>query len=186
LKIISNELNGLLKIGVDLYKDNRGWFCEGYNKKAFIGILGQTGQDTDFVQDNYSFTNVRGTIRGLHYQEPPYGQAKLFRCIKGSVFDVAVDLRADSPTVFKWKSYILNGDEFEWIYIPKGFGHGFQALSDECVVQYKVDEYYNKEFDRSVRWDDPFLRIEWPVLDPVLSDKDRCAPGIGRVYDNFQ
>lgn len=157
---------------MDVHMDHRGWFCEGYNKKSFH----QLQIRDEFVQDNYSYTQKSGTIRGMHYQAEPYAQSKLFRCITGAVYDVVVDLRPDSPTYRKWKGYQLRGDHFEWLYIPPGFAHGFQSIQDNCLVQYKVNQYFSPEHDRGIRWSDKQINIAWPISNPILSDKDRFAP----------
>lgn len=172
MRIISNDLNGVLKIETEVHSDDRGWFCEGYNKESFRKL----GINIDFIQDNFSLTKHKGTIRGLHYQHASYEQTKLFRCIKGKVLDVVVDIRVNSPSFFKWKSYELSEEQFAWILVPKGFAHGFQSLTDDCLVQYKVDEYYSKEHDYSIFWNDPHLKIDWPITNPILSEKDKNAP----------
>ena len=169
MKILSNSLNGVLKIEMECHNDSRGWFCEGYRQDAFQ----QMNICNVFVQDNFSHTVKRGTIRGLHYQKEPYSQTKLFRCIHGKVYDVVVDLRKDSPTYLKWEGFDLNGDLFEWLYVPKGFAHGFQTLCDSCDVQYKVDTAYHPEAEGCIRWNDPELQIVWPISAVNLSEKDR-------------
>ena len=178
MKVLSNTLNGILKLEMERHDDPRGWFCEGYRQDIFQ----QLNIYTVFVQDNFSHTIKKGTIRGLHYQEEPYGQIKLFRCISGAVFDVVVDLRKHSPTYLQWAGFGLNGDRFEWLLVPKGFAHGFQALCDNCSVQYKVDETYHPEAERCICWNDPTLGITWPVSQAILSDKDRQ----GMKIDEFR
>ena len=177
MKIIKENFGGVLLIEADLYKDYRGWFCEAYSKSKFFDI----GIPFDFVQDNFSYTQKKGTIRGIHYQETPYQQSKLIRCVQGSIFDVVVDLRVGSATYLQWKSYELNDKKVEWLLIPKGFGHGFQTLTDGCSVIYKVDQYYRKEFDRSIQWRDTQIKICWPIDNPVLSEKDKNAPSISDI-----
>ena len=167
MKVLSNALNGVLKIEMERHKDPRGWFCEGYRQDIFRQF-----NIAPFTQDNYSHTIKKGTIRGLHFQAEPYSQSKLFRCIKGAVYDVVVDLRKDSPTYLQWAGFDLNGDRFEWLYVPKGFAHGFQALCDNCDVQYKVDTVYYPEAEGCIRWNDPELGINWPVPATNLSEKD--------------
>lgn len=169
MKILSNLLNGVLKIKVEHHNDSRGWFCEGYRQDAFhrLGICDV------FVQDNFSHTIKKGTIRGLHYQKEPYSQTKLFRCVRGAVYDVVVDLRRDSSTYLQWTAFELTADCFEWIYVPKGFAHGFQALCDGCDVQYKVDEAYCPDSECCIRWNDSTLGINWPISRTILSEKDK-------------
>ena len=171
MRIHFSQLNGLLKIELEQQSDTRGWFCEGYRKDIFY----KAKINDEFVQENYSFTKSEGTIRGLHYQVEPYCQSKLLRCIQGKIFDVVVDLREDSFTYLKWASFVLDGDRFEWLYIPKGFAHGFQTLCDECYIQYLVSEYYHSESERRIRWNDPTLGIEWPISQAILSEKDSRA-----------
>ena len=168
MKVLSNTLNGVLKIEMERHDDSRGWFCEGYQQDGFRRL----GISNAFVQDNFSHTIKKGTIRGLHFQAEPYSQSKLFRCIRGTVYDVVVDLRKDSPTYLQWAGFELNGDRFEWLYVPKGFAHGFQTLCDSCDVQYKVDQVYRPESERCIRWNDPDLGINWPVPATNLSEKD--------------
>ena len=179
MNVISFDLDGVMKIEAEMLHDARGWFSEGYNKKKFAEI----GIDIDFIQDNFSFTEHKGTIRGMHYQEHPYEQAKLFRCIKGELFDVVVDLRRDSPHFLQWKGYILKGDKIEWLFIPRGFAHGFQTLTDDCLVQYKVDNYFNKNYDRNFIWNDDTVNIKWKYEDVYLSVKDRNAPAISDILN---
>lgn len=167
MKVLSNTLNGILKIEMERHDDPRGWFCEGYHQDIFHPL-----NVAPFIQDNYSHTIKKGTIRGLHFQSEPYSQSKLFRCIRGTVYDVVVDLRKDSPTYLQWAGFELNGDRFEWLYVPKGFAHGFQTLCDRCDVQYKVDQVYRPESERCIRWNDPELGINWPVPATNLSEKD--------------
>ena len=124
------------------------------------------------MQDNFSHTIKKGTIRGLHYQKEPYGQVKLFRCIYGAVYYVVVDLQKDSSTCLQWAGFDLNEDRLEWLYVPNGFAHGFQALCDNCDVQYKVDETYHPESEGCIRWNDPELGVNWPVPATNLSEKD--------------
>ena len=145
---------------------------ETYNERDFK----QIGLDKRFVQDNQSFTKKRGTIRGLHYQISPNPQAKLVRCVKGSIYDVIVDIRPKSPTFGKWVSVILNEFNHKQIYVPEGFAHGFQSLTDDVIVVYKTTEFYSKECDRAIRWNDPEIGISWPLDNPILSQKDQNAP----------
>ena len=143
------------------------------------------GIDITFVQDNHSLSKDRGILRGLHYQKNPFAQAKLFRCINGIVQDVAVDLRKGSPTYKKWFSIELSSSNKKQLFIPKGLVHGFLTLSDDVEVEYKVDEFYNKEYDRSIRYDDGEINIEWAIKNPILSDKDKNAPFLKDSDINF-
>jgi dTDP-4-dehydrorhamnose 3,5-epimerase len=156
------------------FADTRGWFTETWNEDRFQN-LGVTGQ---FCQDNQSVSVKTGTIRGLHFQRIPHAQAKLVRCLKGRIFDVAVDLRRASPTFKKWVGVELSSERGNQLFVPSGFGHAFITLEDDCHVAYKVDAYYAPQADGGIRWDDPELAINWPmdVALPILSDKDARLP----------
>ena len=172
MKIINTDLPEVKLIEPQVFGDNRGWFYESYNfeKLKMLGI------DTVFVQDNRSFSAEKGTLRGIHFQKTPHAQTKLICCTKGEILDVAVDLRKGSPTYLKWISAVLSEENKKMLYIPKGFGHGFVTLTDNVEVLYKVDGYYNKESDRSIRFDDEEIGVCWGVSSPVLSEKDKHAP----------
>ncbi|MBQ3136506.1 MAG: dTDP-4-dehydrorhamnose 3,5-epimerase [Clostridia bacterium] len=172
MKIINTDLPEVKLIEPQVFGDNRGWFYESYNfeKLKMLGI------DTVFVQDNRSFSAEKGTLRGIHFQKTPHAQTKLICCTKGEILDVAVDLRKGSPTYLKWISAVLSEENKKMLYIPKGFGHGFVTLTDNVEVLYKVDGYYNKESDRSIRFDDEEIGVSWGVSSPVLSEKDKNAP----------
>jgi dTDP-4-dehydrorhamnose 3,5-epimerase len=156
------------------FNDARGWFTETWNEDRFqkLGVAGQ------FCQDNQSASVKAATIRGIHFQRTPHAQAKLVRCLKGRIFDVAVDLRWASPTFKKWVGVELSADQGNQLFIPAGFGHGFLTLEDDCHVAYKVNAYYAPQADGGIRWDDPELAINWPTTGtaPVLSDKDATLP----------
>lgn len=172
MKILKAKITDVLIIEPKVFGDHRGWFTESYSKEKFraLGIM------ADFVQDNHSFTAKKGTLRGLHFQIEPKAQSKLLRCIRGKIFDVAVDLRKGSPTYLRWTGNVISEEEKNQIFIPKGFAHGFVSLTDNVEIEYKVDEYYSPECDRSIRFDDPDLAIDWGIADPVLSEKDMLAP----------
>jgi dTDP-4-dehydrorhamnose 3,5-epimerase len=155
---------------------------ESYNYREFKEI----GIDIEFVQDNHSLSVQAGTLRGLHYQLEPKAQTKLVRCIKGAIYDVVVDIRKGSPTFGKWISVILTEHNKRMLLVPKGFAHGFVTLVPNTEVLYKVDEYYSPEHDRAIRWNDPKLNIDWPVREPILSDKDRNAPLLDEAEINFE
>ena len=150
-----------------VFTDERGFFIETYQKDDFAkaGITGE------FVQQNHS-KSVKGVLRGLHYQKEPYAQAKLVRCIKGEIFDVAVDIRRESDTFGKYVSAILSEENKNMLYIPRGFAHGFEVLSRKAEVVYNVDNIYSKNNESGIIWDDPHISIDWPIKNPVLSDKD--------------
>lgn len=170
--INKTDIEDVLIIVPEVHGDSRGWFVETYSKEKFRKL----GINIDFVQDNHSFSVQRGTIRGLHVQIYPKAQTKIVRCTRGRIFDFAVDLRKKSPTFRKWVSVELT-EENKWqLLIPKGFAHGFITLTDNVEVQYKVDEYYSAEHDRSIRYDDIQIGINWGIDNPVLSNKDLNAP----------
>ena len=185
-KKIETELEGVYIIEPTVFGDNRGWFMESYSYEEFKKI----GIDTVFIQDNHSYTVKKGTIRGIHFQINPKAQTKIVRCTRGRILDVAVDLRKDSPTYKKWIAVELTEENKKMLYIPKGFGHAFLTLTDNVEVQYKVDEYYSKEHDRSIRFDDPEINIEWHlekygITEPILSEKDKNAPYLKDSDINF-
>lgn len=181
MNIIETKIEGLLIIEPDVFGDNRGWFLESYNKEKWTDF----GIDINFVQDNHSFSVQKGTLRGLHFQNNPKAQSKLIRCIRGTVLDVAVDLRKQSPTYKQWVSIELSAENKKQFLIPKGFAHGFLTLTDNVEFQYKVDEYYSPETDRSIRFDDPEIGIDWRIKDPILSEKDSNAPLLKDSDCNF-
>ena len=181
MKVIDTALQGVKIIETDYFDDDRGWFTESYNKERFVNF----GLDADFIQDNHSYSKKKGTLRGIHFQNNPKAQAKLVRCTKGSILDVVVDLRKGSDTYKKWISCELSDKNKKQLYIPKGFGHGFVTLEDDVEVQYKVDEYYSKEHDRCIRFNDPALNIDWGVDNPILSEKDAKAPFLRDSDVNF-
>lgn len=161
--------NGLYLIGIKPLKDERGKFARTYCKKDFA----QIGFDKEFVQINFSFNFKKGTLRGMHYQVPPYEETKLIRCVSGKVFDVAVDLRKDSPTYMKWFGTELSKVNMEMILIPEGFAHGFITLEDDAELIYHHTQYFNKDADRGIRYDDPAIGISWPEEVNVISGKDK-------------
>ncbi len=172
MNIIRTEIEDVLIIEPKVFGDHRGWFTETYSKAKFQEL----GIDIEFVQDNHSMSSQKGTLRGLHFQTSPKAQTKLVRCIKGKILDVAVDLRKGSSTYKQWVGVELSEENKKQLLIPKGFAHGFLTLTDDVEVQYKVDEYYAPECDRSIRFDDPEIGVEWGIEDPILSEKDLKAP----------
>lgn len=172
MKVIKTEIEDVLIIEPQVFGDHRGWFTETYSKIK----LQEMGIDIEFVQDNHSMSAQKGTLRGLHFQTNPKAQTKLVRCSKGRILDVAVDLRKGSSTYKNWVSVELTEQNKRQLFIPKGFAHGFLTLTDDVEVQYKVDEYYALECDRSIRFDDPEIGVNWGIEDPILSEKDLKAP----------
>ena len=179
MEIIKTALEGVVIIRPKIFGDARGYFFESFNQKGFTEkVLGMEYNPEDrtlFVQDNESKSSY-GVVRGLHFQKPPYAQAKLIRVIKGKVLDVAVDIRKGSPTYMKWVAVKLSQENKKMLFIPKGCLHGFVTLTDNVEVMYKVNNFYSPENDRSVRFDDPTLGVEWGVTNPILSQKDLNAP----------
>lgn len=169
MKIIQNHISGLLTIEPDIFEDERGYFFESFNQLAFKEA---TGVDIDFVQDNESMSN-RNVLRGLHFQIPPYAQDKLVRVVKGSVIDVAVDLRQGSPTFGEYAKVLLSAKNKKQFFVPKGFAHGFVVLEDQTIFSYKCSEFYNHNSERSLKWNDPEIGIDWEVEAPLLSVKDK-------------
>ncbi len=172
MKVMETGLKGLKIIETDVYGDHRGWFTETYTKNKFE----KYGINYDFIQDNQSYSSEKGTLRGIHFQKNPMAQTKLIRCTRGKIIDVVVDLRKGSDTYLESYSIELSDENKKQFLIPKGFGHSFVTISDDVEVQYKVDQYYSKECDRSLNFADPKLNIDWPIKNPVLSKKDQNAP----------
>lgn len=172
MEIVKTEIQDLLIIKPRVFEDERGYFFESYNREKFR----EHGIGVTFVQDNES-RSVKNVLRGLHFQKPPFTQGKLVRVMRGSVLDVAVDLRKNSPTYGKWASIVLT-DKNKWMYwVPEGFAHGFRTLEDNTVFFYKCTNVYNKESEGSIAWNDPDLDIDWRLdEEPVLSEKDKAAP----------
>jgi dTDP-4-dehydrorhamnose 3,5-epimerase len=159
------------------FTDARGWFSETYNARK----LAEHGIADVFCQDNESLSLARGTLRGLHFQAPPFAQTKLVRCVSGRIFDVAVDIRRDSPSFGQWVGTILSADEGNQLYVPAGYAHAFLTLEPACKVAYKVDAYYSTECDGGICWNDPDIAIDWPTdVEPELSQKDQS---LGRLRD---
>jgi dTDP-4-dehydrorhamnose 3,5-epimerase len=164
------------------FLDERGWFEQSWDRDRFAA----RGVSADFCQDNHSYSSRRGTLRGLHFQAPPHAQAKLVRCTRGRIFDVAVDLRKASPTFGRWVGAELSVDAGNQLFIPRGYGHGFVTLEEHCEVQYKVDAFYAPSADSGLAWDDPDIAIDWPLEGPpVLSDKDRALPRLAELAVDF-
>jgi len=182
MKVTKTEIDDLVIIDPDCYGDHRGWFMETYNEAK----MKENGIDIVFVQDNHSKSLVKGTLRGLHFQNSPMAQTKLVRCTKGVILDVAVDLRKNSPTYKKWFSIELTEENKKQLFIPQGFAHGFLTLSDDVEVQYKVDNLYSKEHDRGIRYNDPEIGIDWGEITPVLSEKDTISPMLKDCDVNFK
>ncbi|MFO7847989.1 MAG: dTDP-4-dehydrorhamnose 3,5-epimerase [Balneolaceae bacterium] len=176
--IEKTNLDPVLIIKPKIFRDERGEFLEVYREH----ILKQGGIDENFVQDNIS-RSKKNTIRGLHYQLPPSSQVKLVMVVHGSVLDVAVDMRVNSPTFGEHVSTVLSSENRHMLYIPTGFAHGFAVLSEEATIYYKCNDYYNKELERGVKWDDPDLGINWNISEPILSEKDENLPFLKQINE---
>ena len=179
MNVQKTELPGVLVIEPQVFGDNRGFFFESYTKSKFSEI----GLDMEFIQDNHSLSVPKYTVRGIHFQKDPTAQGKLVRCIRGRILDYAIDLRKGSETYLKWVAVELSADNKRELFIPRGFGHVFVTLEENCEVNYKVDNVYSKKNERSIRYDDPQIGLVWPEgMVPVLSEKDKNAPLL-RVCD---
>ncbi|MBQ5775016.1 MAG: dTDP-4-dehydrorhamnose 3,5-epimerase [Paludibacteraceae bacterium] len=182
MQVIKTPLEGVLVIEPKVFKDSRGFFVETYNEERYM----QAGITARFVQDNMS-ASTYGVVRGLHFQRPPYTQAKLVSCIEGEVLDVAVDLRKDSPTYGQWYSVLLSAENHRQFFIPRGFAHGFSVLSPTAIFAYKCDNLYHPEADGGLMLNDPTLNIDWQVPEDqmILSDKDKNHPFLKDLDNPF-
>ena len=166
----------------DRFGDHRGFFAETYSQRVYAEL----GINDNFVQDNHSLSASMGTVRGLHFQAPPHAQAKLVRCGRGAIFDVAVDMRKGSPTYGQWTGYELSDENGAQLFVPAGFAHGFATLQPDSEIVYKCSDYYAPETEGALRWDDPAIGITWPVQgNPILSDKDVVAPFLADLDSPF-
>jgi dTDP-4-dehydrorhamnose 3,5-epimerase len=167
-----NTLAGSFEILIDPRFDERGFFARSWCQKEFQ----DHGLNPQLVQCNISFTSRKGTLRGMHYQAPPYAETKLVRCTRGAIYDVVLDLRTQSPTFKQWIAVVLTSEKQNMLYVPEGCAHGFLTLQDDVEVFYQMSEFYNAEAARGVRWDDPAFRIVWPEKVEVISERDRTYP----------
>ena len=181
MKIIPTKIKDVLIIEPDIFEDSRGWFIESCNKKK----LAEAGIEIEFIQSNHSFTKKRGTLRGMHFQHHPHSQSKLVRCIKGTILDVVVDLRKNSPTYKKYVAVELTEDNKKQLFIPKGFAHGILTLTDNVEVYYKIDNYYHKQSEGFLNFNDPEINIDWGISNPTLIDRDANAPFLKDIDINF-
>lgn len=181
MKRIETSLPGVCILEPRVFGDERGWFMESYSQKVFEEL----GINCAFVQDNHSFTARKGTLRGLHFQNEPMTQAKLVRVLRGAVLDVAVDIRKGSPHYLEWTKAELSAENKRMLFIPRGFAHGFLTLTEVVEFAYKADNFYSLPCDRSIRFDDPAIGVDWGVAEPVLSAKDQNAPLLKDCDCNF-
>lgn len=172
MQVTKTALDGVLILEPKVFGDARGWFMETWSARK----MEAAGLNFNFVQDNQSFSAHKGTLRGLHYQTAPFAQAKLVRCTRGKLLDVAVDIRAGSDTFAKWVAVELTAENKKQLLIPRGFAHGFITLTDDVEIQYKADNFYAPQCDGNIRWDDAQIKIDWPFAPTILADKDANAP----------
>jgi dTDP-4-dehydrorhamnose 3,5-epimerase len=176
---LETKLEGVVLLEPRVFGDERGFFVETFSRDLWREL----GVDVEFVQHNHS-RSVGKTLRGLHFQTQP-GQAKLVRCSRGAVFDVAVDLRRGSPTYGQWEGYVLDDETHRQLFVPAGFGHGFAVLSDVADVAYLLSSVYDPDTEAGIAWDDPDVGVEWPVDEPLLSERDKSAPRLAEVADTL-
>ncbi|HYG97272.1 MAG TPA: dTDP-4-dehydrorhamnose 3,5-epimerase, partial [Solirubrobacterales bacterium] len=176
---LETKLDGVVLVEPQVFGDERGFFVETFSREAWR----EMGVDAEFVQHNHS-RSVQGTLRGLHFQTKP-GQAKLIRCVRGEILDVAVDLRRGSPTYGQWEAHVLDDVKHRQLYVPVGFGHGFAVLSEVADVAYQVSSYYDPATESGIAWDDPDVGVDWRVAEPLLSDRDKQAPRLADVRDEL-
>lgn len=180
MNLIKTKLEGVYIIEPKVFGDERGWFMETYSAIKTPEIA------CDFVQDNHSYSKEKGILRGIHFQNGDHSQAKLVRCIRGAVLDIAVDLRKGSQTYLQWEAVELSAENKKQLFIPRGFGHGFLTLTEDVEFVYKTDNYYNYESDRNIIWNDPEINIDWGIENPILSDKDKNAPLLKESDCNYK
>ena len=178
-KRLETKLDGVVLLEPVVHGDERGFMLESFSREAWR----EAGVDVEFVQHNHS-RSARGTLRGIHFQTKP-GQAKLVRCVRGEVLDVAVDLRRGSPTYGQWEAHVLDDVKHRQLFVPIGCGHGFAVLSDVADVAYQVSSYYDPEYEKGIAWDDPDVGVDWRVADPLLSERDKAAPRLAEVRDEL-
>ena len=182
MKFTETALPGVYIVEPQVFGDNRGFFMESWSSRSFEAA----GLHYDFVQDNHSLSTVKGTLRGIHFQRGENAQAKLVRCVRGGVLDVAVDLRSGSPFYKKWVAVELTGENKRQLLIPRGFGHGFLTLTDEVEFLYKADNPYAPESDGGIRWNDPEIGVDWGIETPILSEKDSRSPFLKDAVTGFE
>jgi dTDP-4-dehydrorhamnose 3,5-epimerase len=176
---LETQLDGVVLIEPEVHGDERGFLVETFRDESWR----EMGIEVDFVQENHSRSG-RGILRGLHFQTEP-GQAKLVRCLRGTIWDVAVDLRRDSPNYRRWEGHQLDDERHRQLFVPAGFGHGFCVLSEQADVAYKLSSYYDPATEAGIAWDDPDVGVEWPISEPVLSDRDRGGPRLAEIADSL-
>lgn len=181
MELLKTKLEGVYILIPKVFGDHRGFFMESWSRRT----MEEAGLYYDFVQDNHSLSTVKGTLRGIHFQKGDKAQAKLVRCVRGAVLDVAVDLRHGSPTYKQWVGVELSEENKKQLLIPRGFGHGFVTLTDHVEFLYKADNYYAPEADGSIRWNDPDIGVDWGISEPILSEKDMKNPFLKEIAPVF-
>lgn len=181
MDLLKTKLEGVYILLPKVFGDHRGFFMESWSRRT----MEEAGLYYDFVQDNHSLSTVKGTLRGIHFQKGDKAQAKLVRCVRGAVLDVAVDLRHDSPTYKQWVGVELSEENKKQLLIPRGFGHGFVTLTDHVEFLYKADNYYAPEADGGIRWNDPDIGVDWGISKPILSEKDTKNPFLKDIAPVF-
>jgi len=184
MKFLNSNLDGVIKIELNVYEDTRGGFCELYKEKEYKEVLGKQ----KFVQDNISISQYN-VLRGLHFQVPPFEQGKLVTCYSGGAYDFVVDLRPASPTFKEWCWFLLQGNEKTQLWIPAGFAHGFYSFEDETMIAYKLTSPYNKNSERTLLWSDPDINIDWSlfnIIDPIMSQKDKDGLTLDKLLEELK
>lgn len=181
MDLLKTKLEGVYVLIPKVFGDHRGFFMESWSRRT----MEEAGLFYDFVQDNHSLSTVKGTLRGIHFQKGNKAQAKLVRCVRGAVLDVAVDLRYNSPTYKQWIGVELSEENKKQLLIPRGFGHGFVTLTDHVEFLYKADNYYAPEADGGIRWNDPDISVDWGIFEPILSEKDMKSPFLKDIAPVF-
>lgn len=172
MNVIKTELPDVFILEPQVFGDHRGWFMESWSEQS----MQKANLTYHFLQDNHAFSSQKGTLRGLHFQKGGAAQAKLVRCSRGAVLDVAVDLRCDSPTYKKWVAVELSAENYRQLLVPRGFAHGYLTLTENAEFLYKVDAPYAPEMDGGIRWDDPDIGVKWEITNPILAEKDKALP----------
>jgi dTDP-4-dehydrorhamnose 3,5-epimerase len=178
-EVLPTKLDGVVKLAPQIHGDDRGFMLETFSRNSWA----EKGVDVEFVQHNHS-RSLQGTLRGIHFQTKP-GQAKLVRCARGAILDVAVDLRRASPTYGQWESHVLDDTDHHQLFVPVGFGHGFAVLSEKADVTYLVSSLYDSEYEVGIAWNDPDVGVDWQVEEPLLSERDQIAPKLSEIADTL-
>jgi dTDP-4-dehydrorhamnose 3,5-epimerase len=181
VNLLETKFKDAILIEPKVFGDHRGFFMESYSEETYK----KNGIYMNFIQDNHSLSQQAGTLRGMHYQLEPKAQTKLIRVTRGAIYDVIVDIRKSSLTYGQWQGFILSAENKRQLLVPKGFAHGFCTITEDTEVQYKVDAYYSPEHDRGIAWDDPTVNIDWPINNPILSDKDKTHPTLTEAENNL-